>query len=352
MKQAQDIIIREIDKKHVWESFLDTQQFTSHFQSWNWVAFERSLGGVFETFGMYRKDKLVGLLPVKHIHAKRGHYLQLRRGPIFDFDREDLWVSFFSFIKKKAQKEGYWFVRVSPLILQDRELQYADIFSRLQECPMHDVDGEITWVLDLSQTEEQILQNMRKNTRYYIRRAERDGVKIFKTQDSKYLDDFWEIYADTVKRQQWSAYSKEYLKKEFSSFVEDDQIELYLAKYKEKYIAGSMIVYYKNQAIYHHSGTLSEYSKVPASYLIQWEAIREAKRRGLEWYNFFGVSPLVMEGGEFKAQSGHPWEGLTFFKLGFGGQVQQFIHAKDFPVSSLYKLTRIYEKLERWKRGY
>jgi lipid II:glycine glycyltransferase (peptidoglycan interpeptide bridge formation enzyme) len=156
-----------------------------------------------------------------------------------------------------------------------------------------------------------------------------------------------------VRRQKWHAYSYNYIKKEFEAFVGDDAIAIYLAKYKGKYIAGSLVLYYGNQAIYHHSGQLSRFRKIPASYLVQWKSIKEAKERGLSWYNFWGVSPLVMEGGEFKAKSGHPWEGITFFKLGFGGEVRQFIHAKDFPINKWrYNLTRSYEIIERWRRGY
>lgn len=344
--------IKKITQKKIWERFVKKQKYTSPFQSWNWALFEKSVGSKFETFGMFQGGKLLGLLPVKYISAKRGKYLHIRHGPIFDFNDRGIWTEFFKFIIKKAREEGYWFVRFSPLIPQCLELKYADTFSHLKESPMHDVDAEITWVLNLDQSEEKILADMRKNTRYYIRKAERDGVKIIKTSNSKYLEDFWKIYADTVKRQKWNAYSKEYIKQEFEMFKTDDQIELYLAKYKGKFIAGSLIVYYGDQAIYHHSGSLTKYLKITASYLIQWEAIQNAKKRGLKWYNFWGISPLVMEKGEYRAQAGHPWAGLTFFKLGFGGEVRQFVHAKDLPISRKYYLTRIFEGIERWRKGY
>ena len=344
--------VREIKEKGVWENFVRKQRYTSHFQAWNWAEFERSLGSKFETLGMFERGKLIGLLPIKHITAKRGKYLQLRRGPIFDFKDRNIWEEFFEFIRKKAKDGGYWFVRLSPLVINSEEQDYRDVLSHLRECPMHDVDGEITWVLNLLQSEEEIVKNMRKNTRYYVRKAERDGVKVIKTQEMKYMDDFWEIYKDTVKRQKWTAYSWEYIKKEFEAFRKDDQIDLYLAKYRGKFIACSLIVYYCDQAIYHHSGSLTAFSKIPASHLIQWEAIKEAKRRGLRWYNLFGVSPLIKENGEYKAQAGHPWAGLTFFKLGFGGEVRQFIHAKDLPMRNMYYLTAFFERIERWRRGY
>jgi lipid II:glycine glycyltransferase (peptidoglycan interpeptide bridge formation enzyme) len=344
--------ILQINSKKVWAAFVAKQQYSSPFQSWNWAEFEKSLGNKFESFGMFEKEKLVGLLPVKIVTAKRGKYLHLRHGPIFDFENRELWAEFFTFIIDKAKEEKCWFVRISPLIEQDLELKYVDIFSRLKDSPMHDVDAEITWVLNLTQSEDQILANMRKNTRYYIKRAERDGVTILKTRDKKYLKEFWKIYSDTVKRQKWQAYSEEYIRGEFEAFANDEQIELYLAKYKEKYISAALILYYNNQAIYHHSGSLSKYLKVPANYLLQWEAIKNAKRKGLKWYNFWGISPVTMEDGDFKPKAGHPWTGLTFFKIGFGGEVRQFVHAKDLPIDNKYYLTRLFEKVERWRRGY
>lgn len=344
--------IKEIKSKEVWENFVKRQKYTSPFESWNWGEFERSLGNKFEKLGIFDNEKLVGLLPVKHVCAKRGKYLNLRHGPIFDFENRGIWTEVLKFIVEKARRERCWFVRLSPLILQDLELKYADILSYFKESPGHDIDGEITWILNLLRSEEEILNNMRKNTRYYIRKGERDGVEVIKTQETKYIDEFWKIYTDTVKRQKWHAYPYEYIKKEFEIFKKDDQVDLYLAKYKGKFIAGSLILYYSDQAIYHHSGILTKYLKIPASYLIQWEAIRQAKKRGLKWYNFWGISPLVMEGGEYQAQAEHPWTGLTFFKLGFGGEVRQFIHAKDLLISKKYYITRFFEKVERWKRGY
>jgi peptidoglycan pentaglycine glycine transferase (the first glycine) len=346
------MVIKEIRDKTIWENFIQKQKYTSLFQSWRWMEFERAMGRSMETLGIFKGNILHGLIPVRNVRAYRGKYIWIRRGPIFDFSDKTIWTVFFEFITKKAKQEGNWFIRLSPLILEADEIKYLDIFRHLKDCPMHDTDGEITLVLDLEKSEDEILSNMRKNTRYYIKKAKRDGVKIIKTQDQTYLKYFWTIYQDTVKRHKWTAYDEKYIRKEFNDFVKDDLIDLYLAEYKGKFIAGSLIVYYGNQAIYHHSGSLSEFSKITASYLIQWEAIKEAKRRGLKQYNLWGVSPLVKDNERLIPEAGHPWEGLTFFKLGFGGKVQQYMHAKDLPVSWKYNLTRGFEIVERWRRGY
>ncbi|MBU0975839.1 MAG: peptidoglycan bridge formation glycyltransferase FemA/FemB family protein [Patescibacteria group bacterium] len=346
------MVIKKITNKTTWEDFVLTQGYNSHFQSWNWGEFERSQGNKFENLGIYEGSKLIGLLPTKCVRARRGKYLQLRHGPIFDFSDTKLLKYFVDFIYKKAKNEGFWFVRISPLIPIEDEEKYSNELSGFKPCSLHNNDSELTWILNITKGEDDILANMRKNTRYYIRKAERDGVKIEKTKDLDKMEEFWQIYQNTVQRQKWAAYSREYITKEFQSFLADDQIDLYLAKYNGKYIAASLILYYGKQAIYHHSGSLSAYSKIPASYLIQWEAIKESRNRGLKYYNFWGIAPIEKVGEEYEIEEGHPWEGLSFFKQGFGGGPRQFMHAKDLPVSPLYNLTRIFERVEKKSRGY
>jgi peptidoglycan pentaglycine glycine transferase (the first glycine) len=342
---------REINDNKTWENFIFKQNFTSPFQSWSWGEFEKSMGNTFERIGMFQEGKLVGVLPIKKVYAKRGNYLHLRHGPVFKYEDQTLWSEFLHYIKEKARNEKFSFIRISPLIPKESLIAASNVITSFKESSMHDVDAEITWVLGVTPPADTLLKNMRKNTRYAIRRASRDGVKVLKTQDVHYLPHFWKIYQDTVQRQQWTAYSYEYIKTEFKILKKENRIDLFLARYKDIFIAGSLIIYFGNQAIYHHSGTLTKYAKIPASYAIQWQAIQEAKKRGLSWYNFWGISPLEGE-NNLKPRSGHPWEGLTFFKMGFGGKKREFIHAKDIVVSPKYYITHFFERWEKWRRGY
>lgn len=344
--------VKRIRRKKIWEDFISKQVYTSHFQSWDWGKFENTIGRWFEGYGIYDGGDLVGLIPLRRVRAKRGRYLYLRHGPIFDHSNKKRLNIFYDFIKQISKNEKYSFVRMSPLILKREKERYKLFFENLKDSQMHDIDAEKTWILSLKNREEELLANMRKNTRYYIRRARRDGVKIKKTQEMKYFDHFWNIYLDTVNRQKWLAYDKDYIKQEFKIFKQNDQIDLYLAEYDNKFIAAAFIIYYQNQGIYHHGGMLSKYRKIPSSYLIQWEAIKECKKRNLEFYNFWGISPLVKVDNELKPKPGHPWEGLTFFKMGFGGQSRDFVHAKDLEIGWKYKLVRRYERLESKIRGY
>ncbi|RLE05174.1 MAG: peptidoglycan bridge formation protein FemAB, partial [Candidatus Aminicenantes bacterium] len=79
-------------------------------------------------------------------------------------------------------------------------------------------------------------------------------------------------------------------------------------------------------------------------YLLLWKAIQEAKKRNCEIFNFWGIAP--------KNKPKHPWQGLTFFKKGFGGYQKDLIHAQDLPMGRRYWLNWMVETFRRIKRGY
>ena len=109
--------------------------------------------------------------------------------------------------------------------------------------------------------------------------------------------------------------------------------------------ASAIIIFYGNMAAYRHSASLQLDKRLPTSYLIQWEAIKEAKKRGVMWYNFWGIAP---EG----ASSKHPFFGITHFKKGFGGSHMELLPCFDIPLKMRYYLTRYFEFFRSIKRGF
>lgn len=339
------IEIKHIDNEAVWEGFIAGSQIpTSFFQSWKWGLFEKSLNKTVHFLGFYQEEELLGIGLAIEVAARRGNFLHFRNGPLLKWDQSFSLNKILDLIEVFARDLYMDFVRVSPLVLVNGQ---AHLFLKRKgyvPSQLHDVDAEITWMLDLTLSEETILENMRKNTRYAISRAKRDGIQIGVSSDADSIDEFWPIYQDTVRRQNWKAYSKEYIRSEFEVFSAENSANMFIAKLNGKPIAGSIFIYYQDQAYYHHSGSLTEYRKYPAPYLIQWESILEAKRRGLKTYNFFGIA----RDGNPK----HPWAGLTFFKKGFGGYEQRWLHAHDKPLKPKYWATFLFELIERRRRGY
>ncbi len=128
------------------------------------------------------------------------------------------------------------------------------------------------------------------------------------------------------------------------AFQKDNQVRLFFGKYKGETVASAFVLFWSNIGFYHHAALLPQYHKTPVSYLLLWEAIKEAKKRGCFLFDFWGfVDP--------KKQTNHPWTGPTLFKMGFGGRPYEYVKTQDFPLSKKYWLTCFFEKIRKIKRG-
>jgi len=335
-------IIREIDTKHSWESFVSNQKEKTFLHSWNWGELSNSLGHKIWRLGIYDEGVTVGAVLVVKVKARRGTFIFVPQGPILKEGFELATMNFqilLDYLKELALEEDCDFIRISP-VLADEE-KGLSLFKGLgfRESPIH-MHAELMWLLDLSPKEEKLLKDMRKTTRYSIHKAERDGVRIIKSSNPDDVVRFDRLYKETSERHKFTPYSLDYLQKEFEHFVKDNQALIFMAELNGEIIAAAIIIFYGGSAFYHH-GASSNKRESPAAYLLQWEAIKEAKARNCNLYNFWGVA----QGNE-----NHPWSGLTLFKKGFGGFSKSYLPAQDLPLKSKYWLNFIVEKVRKARR--
>lgn len=344
--------IQEITDKNIWEKFISEYSPQSLFQSWNWGEVIKRIqnlpacaGREFRIqnlwrFGIFEGNKLVGISQVNKVNAKKGAFLHIRHGPIFS-QWKKVYLEFLIDYLKKLNKIGKTkFLRLSPLI--ENNIEYNNLFKQLQfiNSPIHAMDGEYCWVLNLKKSEEELLSGMRKTTRYLIRQAQKLGVEINQTRDKSEIEEFLYLYKQTAKRHNFVEHKG--VREEFDIFLKNDQITLLKGYFQNKLISVALIIFYNNQAIYHHSASMEQ--KIPVNYLLQWEAIKEARKRNMSYYNFWGIAPAD--------KKNHPWKGLTIFKQGFGGETVEYLHAKDLPLSPLYCTTYALELLRKLRKGY
>lgn len=335
-------IIKEIKNKQEWEDFLSLCSEKTFCHSWNWGDFNVSMGDSVWRFGVF-DDALIAVFQVIKIKAKRGTFLFVPHGPIFlKQGNKELMEIILNYMKELGKKEGAVFLRIGSLFLKNKEND--KIFNDLGfiNAPMH-MHPEITWELDLNLSEEELLKNMRKTTRYLIRQAEKDeDIEIIKDVSKKSLEEFEKIYKETAGRHSFVPFSDKYLERELDSFSKDNEILIFSGKYKGEIISSAMILFHSKRGFYHQGASLP--SKAPISYLLQWEAIKEAKARGCERYNFWGIVP------DTKENANHPWKGLSLFKKGFGGYEKDYLRTKDYPLSLQYWLVYLFEKIRKRKR--
>lgn len=348
--------IKNIDNRQEWENFNQKFSPNSFLQSWNYGQFAKKTGNTPYCLGIYNHNHLIATGLFLYIKAKRGHHFTCAAGPLIKADmtplQEELPLAthqeFYQMILKafldylQGQETPATFIRIRPNLLQtpQNQLLYQEL--GFKPAPMH-LNAEHTWVLDIDKPSPQLLKNMRKNTRYYIKKAKKEGVTIEISNDKSNLATLHQLQTETVQRQGFVPFSLSFFEKLFDSFITNNQVALLHAHYQEQIISSAMINFYGDTAVYHYAASSSDYLKVPSSYLLLWEAIQEAQKRGCRYFNFWGVVD--------DDQTSHPWHGLSRFKKGFGGQDYHYLHAQDLPLNKYYWLNWLIERWRKWRRG-
>ena len=364
--------IKEIVNKEEWERFLKEAREKTFLHSWQWGEFQRLMRGKVWRFGLYaapqkrgelrpdessgrEETELKAVVLVVRVAAKRGTFLLVPHGPVFADSAfmstaEGKSVSKFEILrvllkklKEIAKEENASFIRINPIL--ERGAKNNAIFEQLgfRKAPTQ-MHPEASWKLGLAAPEEQLFSGMRKTTRYLLRQAMKNqDIAIKQSSSLADVAVFSKLHEQVSKRQTFVPFSREYLENEFEVFSKDNEVLLFFGTYKGEIAAAAFVVFWSGIGFYHHAVSLPKFSKLSIPYLLQWEAIKEAKRRGCIVYDFWGyVDP--------KTQPKHPWAGPTLFKQGFGGEPTLYVKTQDYPLSLKYWPIAFFEALRRIRR--
>ncbi len=326
--------IKEISASQLQEFYDNFNGPKTFLQTENFGKFREQLGEKNLRLGIFNDTQIVGIAQCQKISARRGTFLHVAHGPLIENGDKKALAFFLKEIKTIGRKENCDFVRVSPLLNEDTQSTFTE--QKYRTAPLH-INPNRTWILDLTQSEEDLLKNMRKSTRYEVRRIEKCGIK---TTQGQGLKTFWKLHSKTAARQKFVPFSRKSTELELNIFNNDCQI--FSASLEGEDFASSVILYDKHAGYYHQGASIVH--KLPFAHATLWSAILEAKKRGCTEFNFWGVSP--------KECKDHPWTGLSRFKRGFGGEEQLFLPAQDIPLTKKYWINFAVEKYRKWKRHY
>ncbi|MFH1584718.1 MAG: peptidoglycan bridge formation glycyltransferase FemA/FemB family protein [Patescibacteria group bacterium] len=340
-----DTEVRETSDKKEWERFLAQFPERTFLQSWEWGELVERMGQKKWRLGVFVEGELKALALVSRVRAKRGTFLLVSHGPVVNPEHGEVFRALAEYLRALAKKEGASFLRMNPLWPRTEENRRMLKELGFRQAPMHANAYEATWKLDLRPSEEELLQNMRKTTRYLIgQTAKNKDIKVVRSTREEDLEEFQKLNRESAERQRFVPFSAEFVKNEFDTFLDTDSVSLFLGTYRGELAAAALVVFWSGIAFYHQAASRAEFAKYSIPYLVQWEAIRAAKRRGCAFYDFWGyVDP--------KEHPGHPWAGPTRFKMGFGGQPHEYLKTQDLPLSWRYWPVALFESLRRMQRG-
>lgn len=335
--------ILEKSQEHLWDEFIKTHQLATIHQASSWGHFQETIPerGKYWIVVLEEGQKIIGgTMLIRHKLPKGFSWLYAARGPLLNYDSENLEKeinALLSAISPIATYEKSIFLRIDPPLRSPIHIKNFHI-------TRHGFQPEHTLILDITKSEDEILKQMKPKGRYNIRLAEKKGVKISttdianQTKLSKDIEVFYKILSTTAKRDDFNVHDEHFYKKIVETLIPSHNAELYLAHYENKIIGGIIVTFFNDTATYYYGASSDEHREVMANYLLQWHAIKEAKARGMKYYDFLGIAP--------ESAKKHPWKGVTEFKKKFGGTEVSYAPPQEFAFKkSLHALYRLYKKL-------
>ncbi len=343
-----------------WDAFLLSQQFRPFLQSWSMGEVYRDIGQEPLRLEVRESDRTIGICAAHIVPARRGRHLSVPYGPVVA--SAQALPPLLSALEEMARTHRCAFVRFSPFWPSSSPLSEEVLPSTIAS-PLH-LLAEHLWYLplqssdpwdpmlgpreertDTRKSEEELLAGMRSTARNLIRRAQKEGVTVTRSDDPVAdLTHFLALHEETRKRHHFTPYSTSFFRAQVSTFAPQGNVALYLAHYKGEVISASIHMLFGGETSYHHGASTLKYRNIPSNYLLQWTAIRDALSRGDGIYNFWGISP--------EGVTRHPFSGVRTFKTAFGGTLLELTHCRDLPLSPLYRLTRAVETWRKWRRGF
>ena len=201
--------------------------------------------------------------------------------------------------KKKIKKLKDFCKKQKSLFIQIEVLDYDNINS------LTNIREEYKWfdkwyykkfitpytaIINLENSEEEILANMKPKWRYNIKLATKKWVIaeiVDKTEDN--IKAYYDLMLETTSRDNFAWNSLEY----YSNFLNNlEKSKLILAKKDWIVIAGGIFIFDLELSIYYYWASTSdkEYRNLMAPYLVQWEAIKYSKSIKSKLYDFLWVA--------------------------------------------------------------
>lgn len=301
-------------------------------QSWSWGEFQQAQGHEIKRLGIFDADKLLGAVTlIKKSLPLAINYYFAPRGPVVQ--SSIVWNYLTEELKKVARQEKIAFLRFEPPVTdgQDGHEEWKKITQAKEIHKTISLEPEQTSILDLSQSEKDLLANMHSKTRYNIRLAQKKGVEVF-IATAEDFSSWWDLLQATGTRDGFRLHSKAY----YQAMLKVSGMKLYLARHEQSILAGILVSEFASTATYVHGASSNDGRHLMAPHLLQWQAICDAQAAGYKVYDFYGVDKLK-------------WPGVTKFKDGFAGQNLAYLGTFDLVwQAGYYKLYGILRGLLRF----
>ena len=321
--------IQRITDPTQWNAALLDLPIYHVLQTWEWGTFKAKYGWtptrlLFEEGGLHRAAASV---LQRHWPWLPLSVMYVPKGPALDFDDVALLDRVLAELETLARRRRAVFIKIDPDVKADTPqggAVVATLRRRGWRASAEQIQFRNTMALDLASSEDTLLAGMKSKTRYNIRLAGRKGVCV-RLGDVDDLPHIYEMYAQTAARDDFIIRPFDYYRHAWGDFISAGLAQPFVAEFEGEILAALILFHFGRAAWYTYGASSDRYRNTMPNHLLQWEAMRWAKRQGCTLYDLWGAPDELDESD--------PMWGVYRFKAGFGGRFVQHIGAYDYPVS-------------------
>ncbi len=219
-----------------------------------------------------------------------------------------------------GRQEKSIFIKAEPLTGNVAQTLVEAGFKRVRK----EVQPSKTVIINIQESDINLLAAMHHKTRYNIKVAENHGVTVEESKDAAI---FWRLLKKTTARDEFSGHPRDYYEKLLNFNWGDDglKVKFFLAKYENKPAAAAIVLIHSGAGYYLHGASDYEHRSAMAPFMLHWRIIQLLRKAGIENYDLWGIDAKK-------------WPGVTRFKLNWGGRIIDRPGSFDLPISKTWYL--------------
>ena len=323
-----------------WQAVLEQHTSGDFLHDWTWAAVADLDGQPQRRFIVSRDDRPVAIVAAQARPLAAGRsFWYVPHGPVLDYGAEearDVVAATLAGLREAGRREGAIAVKIEPRTAAGAPELAAFSGQGLRRTPGTLQVGH-TRIIELVE-DDPLLASFDKDTRYSVRRAEREGVVVRVVSDAADLRAIGALHQLVEATQQRAGFALPPLQRyrtAWSALAGAGRAHILEAMLGDELLASGMVVIEGDRSFYLFSGSRREAAGEPkrfASYALQWQMMRLARNRGARHHDLWGIAPTG-------SGPQHPWHGVGLFKKGFGGREVVWAGSWDLVIDpNLYRL--------------
>lgn len=213
-------------------------------------------------------------------------------------------------------------LRIMPRLAAEDSAYFPGLAGEEGFAPLDHLAPQRTLLMGLSGGLEDLRKGLAPSWRRHLKKAERAGLTVTAGSAPELFDDFIAVFSQMLERKRFAPGADIHKHCRIQTALPDElKMGVLLARKDGHPCAGLIYSAIGDTAIYLFGATNQTALETSAAYLLQWEAVKLLKQKGVRAYDLNGINP-ALNPGLYQFKTG--LAGASGTEITFVGQLQGF----------------------------